>query len=147
MSLLRNPSFESAQVEPWTPRNLPGDVHHSIEGAPYALSGSHCLRFYVDNAGASMGQDIQVTPSASMQSVSAFAYVSSKFGAVSGQLAIWQLDTNEVITTKFTCPASGEWQLVAATKDVTGGPNRPVRIELYVFTTLQSLFVDSVTAF
>ncbi|MFD0475688.1 hypothetical protein ACFQ0B_51330 [Nonomuraea thailandensis] len=49
------------------------------------------------------------------------------------------------MSARFT--ATPEWRFVTCTMDVTGGAPKQIRVEFYLLTLNQELWVDSVNAF
>jgi hypothetical protein len=143
MSLLRNPDFESGQLQPWK-LVVGADTaeHHVINEVDKARTGSHCLKFKASTERSSVAQDIAVT----MPSVTALAYVRADTIDVSGSLTIWDLAANRKISAPFKVGQT--WaQVVAMLGRQNSGTNGPVRIELYLDTTGAFMYIDSVAAF
>lgn len=142
MSLLANPSFEMGTADYWKRGNQANAVSFGVErDSNVARSGTHYLRVRTAVAGGSIAQDFR----SKGPGVTALAYVRAAGSSVTGQMTLWDLDSNASCSTRFS--VGQQWTLLADMLGTHPANERSIRIEFYIDTPNADLLIDSATAF
>ena len=147
-NLLQSGSFEGGSFGGWSVGN--GTINQAVYQGSAGTPAAHGGWFAATNTGSSGSSLAQVVsrPTSVGEAYSAEIWVRSADPALtySGTLALWALGgTTEVATRPFT--ANGTWQLVRVDLPITAGGHGQLKLEVYLGSTDNTLFLDGAQSY
>lgn len=140
-NLLQHPSFEGS-FGGWAPGN--GFMNQQIYQDPSIVKhGSWFAASNTPVAGRSFAQLLDATPAAGDRyTFSIWLRSQDPSKRFSGKVALWGLGGSQNIVAVTDFSASGEWQKVSVTLDVSVGDLRNLKAEVYLDSMDNTLFLD-----